>query len=51
MVSVAGDRKFKIPNTNLYVPVVTLPTEDNVKLTKKLDKTFKRSVYWNQHKM
>ena len=41
--------EFKI-NTKLYVPIVTLSTKDNVKLTKELNKGFKRSVYWNQHK-
>ena len=29
-----NDRTFKITNTKLYVPVVTLSTKDNVKLTK-----------------
>ena len=27
---------FKITNTKLFVPIVTLSTEDNVKLTKQL---------------
>ena len=36
---------FKIKSTKLYVPVVTLSTEDNVNLTKQLNKGFKRSVY------
>ena len=30
--SVTGDTKFKITDTNLYVPVVALPTQDNAKL-------------------
>ena len=42
--------KFKITNTKLYVPLVTLPNEDNVKLTKQLNKGFKRLVYWNEYK-
>ena len=37
---------FKITNTELYVPIVTLWTEDNVKLTKQLNEGFKRLVYW-----
>ena len=41
---------FKITKANLYVPMVTLSTEDNVKLTKQLSKGFQRSVYWNQYK-
>ena len=36
---------FKITNTKLYVPVVTLSTKDNVNLTKQLNEGFKRSVY------
>ena len=42
--------KFKITNTKLYVLIVTLSTEDNVKLTKQFNKGFKRSVYWNKYK-
>ena len=38
---------FKIISTQLYVPVVTLSTKYNVKLTKQLNERFKRSVYWN----
>ena len=46
-----GDTTFKITNTKLYVPIVTLSTEDNGKLTKQVNEGFKRSVYWNQYKM
>ena len=42
---------FAITDTNLYVPVVTLKTEDNVKLSKLLNKGFKRSIYWNKYKV
>ena len=37
-----------IKNTKLYVPVVTLSTEDNQKLSRLLSKGFKRSVYWTK---
>ena len=40
---------FQIAGTKLYVPVVTLSTKDNEKLTKSLDEGFKRSVYWNEY--
>ena len=40
---------FMITNTKLYVPVVTLSTEDNTNLTKQLSEGFKRSIYWNQY--
>ena len=42
---------FTITDTKLYVPVVTLKTEDNVKLSKLLNEAFKRLVYWNKHKI
>ena len=45
MSSVAVIIEFKITNTKLYVPIVNLSTEDNVKLTKQLSERFKRSVY------
>ena len=41
---------FKITDTNLYVPIVTLKTEGNTKLSKLLSHGFKRSVYWNKYK-
>ena len=39
---------FKITNTNLYVPIITLSSKDNVKLVKLLEEGFKRPVYWNE---
>ena len=45
-----GDVSFKIKNTVLYVPIVTLSTKDNVNLTKELNEGFKRIVYWNEYK-
>ena len=42
---------FKITDTKLYVPVVALLIEDNIKLTKQLNDRFKRSVNWNKYKM
>ena len=41
---------FKITNTKLFVPIVTLSTKDNVKLTRQLNDGFKRLVYWNEYK-
>ena len=48
--NVAGDSTFQITKTELYAPVVTLNTNDNLKLTKLLNKGFKRSVFWNEYK-
>ena len=42
---------FKITDAKLYVPVVTLSTEDSAKLSKLLSEGFKRSVYWNKYKV
>ena len=39
---------FTITDTKLYVPIVTLKTEDNAKLWKLLNEGFKRSIYWNK---
>ena len=48
--TVVGDSTFKITKTELYVPAVTLKTEDNNKLTDLLDSEFERTVYWNEYK-
>ena len=42
---------FTITDTKLYVPVVTLKTEDNTKLSKLLSEGFKRPIYWNEYKV
>ena len=41
----------KIIDTKFYVPTVTLKTEDNTKLSKLLNKGFKRPIYWNEYKI
>ena len=42
---------FAVTDTKLYVPIVTLSAEDNVKLSKLLGEGFKRSIYWNKYKV
>ena len=42
---------FAITDTKLYVPIVTLKTEDNTKLSKLLSEGFKRPIYWNEYKV
>ena len=37
---------FQISDTKLYVPVVTLSTQDNIKLFKQLESDFKRTINW-----
>ena len=39
---------FAIPDTKLYVPVVTLSTQDNAKLLQ-LKSGFKRVINWNKY--
>ena len=41
--------KFTITETNLYVPVVTLLTQDNAKLLPQLKSGFKRTISWNKY--
>ena len=50
-MSTVADTAFKITNTKLYLPIVTLSCKDNVKLVKLLEERFKRPVYWNEHKI
>ena len=41
--------KFVITETRLYISVVTLSTQDNVKLLEKLKSGFKRTISWNAY--
>ena len=47
--SATEETKFKITETKLYVPVVTLSTQDNAKLLQQLKSGFKRTINWNKH--
>ena len=40
--------EFKITDTKLYIPVVTLSTQDNIKLLQQLESGFKRTINWNK---
>ena len=51
MLTTATTSTFKITDTKLYVPIVTLKTEDNTKLSKLLSEAFKRPIYWNKYKV
>ena len=44
-----GEGKFAITEIKLYVPVVTLSTEDNAKLLQQLKSNFKRKITWNKY--
>ena len=40
---------FKITDAKLYIPVVTLSTQDNSKLLPQLKYGFKRVISWNKY--
>ena len=41
---------FQITHTKLYVPVVTLSKENDIKLLEQLKTGFKRTIKWNKYK-
>ena len=41
---------FKLTDTKLYVPVVTLSKENNIKLLEKLKSGFKKNIKWNKYR-
>ena len=41
--------KLKITDTKLYVPGVTLSTQDNAKLLQKLKSGFNKTINWNKY--
>ena len=40
---------FTIAETNLYVPIVALSTQDKAKLLPQLKSGFKRAIRWNKY--
>ena len=42
--------EFQITDTKLYVPVVTLSKEIDIKLLEKLKSGFKRTIKWNKYR-
>ena len=44
-----GNGNFEIKNTKIYVPVVTLSTQDNAKLLQLLKSGFKRTINWKEY--
>ena len=40
---------FSITDPKLYVPIVTLSTQDNVKLSQQLKSGFQRTINWNKY--
>ena len=50
IVAPTGLEKFQITNTKLYVPVVTLSKENDIKLLDQLQLGFKRTMKWNKYR-
>ena len=48
ITSSEGEGTFAITETKLYVPVVTLSTQDNAKLLQQLKSGFQRTINWNK---
>ena len=44
-----GAGTFEITDTKLYVPVVTLSTQENTKFLQQLKSGFKRVINWNKY--
>ena len=42
--------EFQITDTKLYVPVVTLSKENDIKLLEKLKSGFKKTIKWNNYR-
>ena len=49
VMSTIVNATFKLTNTKLYTPIVTLSSKDNIKLVKLLEEGFKRPVHWNEY--
>ena len=49
VINSTGAGKFEITDTKLYVPVVTLSTQENTKLLQQLKSSFKRVINWNKY--
>ena len=42
---------FTMTDSKLYVPVVTLSTQDNAKSLQQLKSDFKRAINWNKYQL
>ena len=52
ILSNSGDAAtFTITDAKLNIPLVTLKTEDNTKLSKLFSEGFKTPIYWNEYKV
>ena len=44
-----GTGRFAIADTKVYVPIVSLSTQDNTKLLQQLKSDFKGTINWNKY--
>ena len=49
IINSTSARTFAITDTKLYVPVITLSTQDNAKLLQKSKSALKRTINWNKY--
>ena len=49
-ITVHAGATFKVTDTKLYVPVVTLSTQDDNKLLEQLKTGFKKTIKWNKYR-
>ena len=50
-INVPTNAKFRITDTKLYVPVVTLSAEDDNIFLEQLRSEFKRTIKWNKYRL
>ena len=46
-----GAGRFEITDAKLYVPIVTLSTQDNANLHQQLKSSLKRTISWNKYQL
>ena len=49
-INASINETFQIPDTKLYVPAVTLSTENYKKLLEQLKTEFKRTIKWDKYR-
>ena len=50
LATTTNSTTFQINNAKLYVPVVTLSVNDNIKFLENIKQGFKRTISWNKYR-
>ena len=50
MATTTTGATFQINNVELYVPIVTLSINDNIKFLENIKQRFKRTISWNKYR-